>query len=917
MIIGGGVLRYLIIRQKVVLSFLAILLGNSIYCSEFETKIFPILNDNCIPCHNKQDKKGGLYFDNYSGVRALTSDLELVNRADPDESKLLKLISGKDPNTTMPPKGELLTPSEIQIIREWLVAGGEAPSSYDYEFKIKHWAFQIPDHDSPNHKDKSIDYFIEKSLERKGLQLSQEANRRTLYRRAHQVIIGMPPLYDEILSFINDKRQDAWDELIDKLLESHSYGENLASYWLDLVRFGETDGFETNRERPHAWHYRDWVINAFNKDMPYNDFIKYQIAGDSLNEPVGTAFLVAGPVDIVKGQDPLLGLVQRQNELDDFANTTSTTFIGLTLGCARCHDHKFDPISQKDYYAVQAIFSGVHHGNKEIYPSSVERTKLKSLEDQREKKIKRIRTLIRGNLLPPTNSIKNIEPIEGVEVEYVRFEILETKGNSEPCLDELEVYSGEKIISLSTFGVEPTSSGDFKHPLHKLSHINDGLHGNAKSWIADSSKDVWVQLNFPKPVEITKIIWSRDRDGKFSDRLPIRYRIIAGKEGTEEKTIASNIRRADSITTGSLPEFSLLATKVQGNQKEELHLLYSELKTIEKELDIYPKKASVYAGQFTLPKETRLLYRGEPDKPRGLVNPGVIESLGAIEIPSDAGDKERRLKFANWIADKSNPLTARVMVNRIWQFHFGRGLVATPNDFGRNGVPPTHPELLDWLASEFVNNGWSIKHIHKLILKSRTWKQSSKPTQDGMRLDSQGRLYWRFSPRRARAEVLRDSILKISGSLNQGIGGPGFSAFEIELENVRHYHPRKDYGPNEWRRMIYMTRVRQEKDSVFGVFDCPDGSQSVAMRTSSTTPLQALNLFNSEFVIQQAKLYSEELKSRYQENRERQINGAFKEMFGRLPSEQELELSKNLVESAGINSLTRALFNSNEFTFIY
>lgn len=917
MIVAVQLFRKSIIWQIAVFVHIHLHLVPSGHCFEFTAKVFPILRESCMPCHNSYDKKGGLYFDNYRGISELISNPSLVIRKKPENSRLMRLISGEDPKETMPPKGRRLNSDEIKAISSWIHAGGSVPENYNYDYEIQHWAFQEINYDDPDHHRKSIDYFIEKSLAKKGLDLSPPADKTTLHRRLHQVVIGMPPGKMEIKSHLDNTSNENWETLVDKTLNSFGYGENIASHWLDLVRFGETDGFETNRERPNAWHYRDWVINAFNKDMPYDQFVRNQLAGDSLGDPVGTSFLVAGPIDIVKGQDPLLGLVQRQNELDDFANTTSTTFIGLTLGCARCHDHKFDPISQEDYYAMQAIFQGVKHGNRDIYSGQFDTNKLRRLENSRSENFKKLKKITKNYFLPAINGVKNIESFEPIKADYVRFEISETKGSSEPCLDEIEVYSGKENVALSSLGVKASSSGDFQHPLHRLPHINDGFHGNSKSWIAHKASNVWVQLTFPKPTMISKIIWSRDRTGKFSDRLPEKYKIIVGLKDKNASIIASHKRRGYLNDNQPLPEITEILEPLNASEGVVLKKLYSEINSIDRELESFPKKVPVYAGQFTSPGETRLLYRGEPNKPRGIVKPGVIKSLGAIGIDGNSSDKERRLELADWITDNSNPLTARVMVNRIWQFHFGRGLVSTPNDFGRNGTPPSHPELLDWLACEFIKKDWSIKHIHKIILQSKTWQQSSKPRKDGMNQDAQGQFYWRFTPRRIRAEVLRDSILKISSSLNTKRGGPGFSAFEVELENVRHYHPRKNYGPNEWRRMVYMTRVRQEKDSVFGIFDCPDGSQSVAIRPRSTTPLQALNLFNSEFVIEQANIYSNNLKNRYKNNVKNQIEGAFWDMFSRAPSLEEIELSMDLVKKAGLQSLARALFNSNEFTFIY
>ncbi len=287
-----------------------------------------------------------------------------------------------------------------------------------------------------------------------------------------------------------------------------------------------------------------------------------------------------------------------------------------------------------------------------------------------------------------------------------------------------------------------------------------------------------------------------------------------------------------------------------------------------------------------------------------------------MNLSSDAPERDRRLALANWIASKDNPLTARVIVNRLWQFHFGTGIVDTPSDFGLNGTPPSHPELLDWLASELMEHDWSLKHIHRLILNSDTWRQSNRPNADAMRVDAASRLLWRFPPRRLEAEAIRDSILAVTGVLDlQNAGGPGFSPFEVEMENVRHYHAKKTFGPADWRRMIYMTKVRQEREQVFGAFDCPDASMVVPKRSRSTTPLQALNLLNSHFVMQQADLFAKRLE-KDSETLPQQITRAWQLCFQRPPTDEELADSEEFIKQEGIQQFTRAMLNANEFVFI-
>ena len=343
--------------------------------------------------------------------------------------------------------------------------------------------------------------------------------------------------------------------------------------------------------------------------------------------------------------------------------------------------------------------------------------------------------------------------------------------------------------------------------------------------------------------------------------------------------------------------------------------LLVELQASENELEAVTKPRTAYAGKYQQPGPTHRLYRGEPLQKREEVSPNVPAIFSDFDLPNDTPEIKRRRKLAQWIASPNNPLTARVIVNRIWQFHFGTGIVDTPSDFGAAGVLPSHPRLLDWLATELMQNDWSLKHIHRLIMQSATYQQSSSPNPEGLASDGKTRLLWRYPPHRLDAEPIRDSMLFVSGVLDTSRGGPGFSAFEIEAENVRHYHPKESFGAKDWRRMIYMTKVRMEKDAVFGLLDCPDAATSVAKRTRSTTPLQALNLFNSQFVLQHADLFSERLR-READSVSGRVERAYQLCYGREPTSEENSSAVVFVHRQGLNAFCRALLNSNEFLFL-
>jgi mono/diheme cytochrome c family protein len=813
---------------------------------DFKTEIEPVFAEHCIECHGPDKQKGEFRVDRLARLlRGGDSGEAAVVPGDPAGSFLVRLIKHEEGDLKMPPKGEPLAADQIARISQWIAEGAKTPESYgsaQEKVELTHWSFlpvKRPDSDS------TLDGFIKNKLTESGLKPSPTASRRTLIRRLYLVMLGLPPTSEQVAAFESDERPDAWTRLVEDVLARPQYGERWAAHWLDLARFGETHGFEMNRERPHAWRYRDWVIQSLNDDKPYNTFVREQIAGDVLGVPIGTSFLVAGPVDQVKGQDPKLGQIQRMNELDDIINTTSTAFLGLTVGCARCHNHKFDPISHKDYYSMQAVFAGVHHGNGNLPELGTKRAK------------------------PAVNALLNVETFKPLQAKFIRFTIDATSDGA-ACIDELEIFSGKQNLALARLGAKATSSGDLVHPSHKLEHIIDGEYGNEKSWIAAKSTG-WVQIELPQVTQIDRIEWARDRTGTFDDRLAVGYRIEAATEPGKWELLASAAGRDEPLLA--------------------------------------------YIGMFSQPGPTHRLYRGEPDAKRERVEPGGISALASLNLPLDAPEKDRRLAFANWVAADDNPLTARVIVNRLWQFHFGTGIVDTPSDLGMNGTPPNNPQLLDWLAAELVSNDWSLKHVHRLILTSATWRQDSQSNPDGLRVDAGSRLLWRFPTRRLEAEGIRDSILLASGVLDMRAGGPGFSAFKVDNENVRHYHPKESYGPSDWRRMIYMTKVRQERDSVFGTFDCPDASQTVPARSRSTTPLQAMGMFNSTFVLQQANLLSKRLQAEADTDVAR-VNRAWQLCFQRPPDATELAASVAFIKAKGLVQFCRAILNTNELAFI-
>ena len=824
------------------------------------------------------------------------------------------------------------------------------PISLAHESKpgpTRHWAFQpitpppLPAVSSSARNE--VDRFIFAELARKDLSPSPEADRRTLLRRLCFDVTGLPPTPEEVDAFEKDASPDAFERLVDRLLASPHYGERWARHWLDVVRFAETTGFEVNTPRPNAWRYRDYVIQSFNEDKPYDRFVREQIAGDALGADAATGFLVAGPDDKVKSPDPVLTANQRADELHDMVSTTGSAFLGLTVGCARCHDHKFDPIPQTDYYAIKAVFAGVQHGDRPLARPEAA-AEAKELAERRQQlaaldaKLAEFEPLaslsVAGVRRPPVNLRLNVERFAPASARRLRFTISQTT-DAEPCLDELEVYTAgaaPRNIALASAGTGARASSVYPNSeLHRIEHLNDGQYGNSRSWISNERGRGWVELEFPETVTIDRVVWGRDRERKYADRLALDYRLEIATGSNDWRMVASSTDR-QPYAPGGKPAATLNLDGLPPAEVARAKSLLAERAAHEGRLAELNQAAMIYGGVFTAqPPPTYRLHRGDPTAPREVIAPGVLSALAAPAAfggqpgnqPSDSSkaspteDQQRRLVLARWITDPVNPLTPRVLINRLWQGHFGEGLVSTPSDFGANGAKPTHPELLDWLASEFKARGWSLKAMHRLILTSATYRQSSAPRPDALAVDAGSRLLWRFPPRRLEAEPIRDLILAVSGQLDVRMGGPGFSVFEPNDNYVRVYAPRKEFGPGEWRRMVYATGVRQRPDGVFGAFDCPDGGQIAPKRTRSTTPLQALNLLNSGFMMQQAGFLAARLPREAGSDPAAQVRRGFALTFQREPDAEELAGATGLVCEQGLTVFCRALFNANELIYVF
>jgi mono/diheme cytochrome c family protein len=1084
--------NYLPLLISWLLSFFGVLLAADTPI-DFIRDVRPIFETHCYDCHGESKQKSGLRLDiKQSAFKGGDGYGESIVPYKTSESPLIRLVTSADKNERMPPSGKGLSEMEIDILTKWIESGALWPEGADTAMlsdKRDHWSFKpLPQmHDGP-----SLDPFVEAKLAELGLSMGTPADRNTWLRRVTYDLTGLPPTPREVEEFENDQSRDSFERVVDRLLQSPRYGERWAQHWLDVVRYADTHGFEVNTERPNAWPYRDYVIRAFNNDIPYDRFVQEQIVGDAMGVDAATGFLVTASVLLPGqiGKDAPSIRLARQDAIDEIVNNISQTFLGLSVGCARCHDHKFDPITAKDYYAMQAFVAGVEYEDREM--QNPERETQKKQTEALRLQLKDIQVQF-GQYVPfaqpgivrkETNAKENSESFASIEAKFVRFTIHDSNlhpslGLIEPCIDEFEIFTDEpqlRNIAIASQGTKVTASSSRSSEMHQLEHINDGLYGNAKSWMAETksqgwvmfefsqatkinrvvwsrdrtgmysdrlataftleagispdkllklseSKPLrptvgagplntdrfnpvrtqrvrftilatnslepcidelevfnlqginialasqgtkattsgdtivadrhdprflndghygnerswmaneqgkgWVELEFPGEQEITRVLWSRDREGKFLDRLPIEYRIEV-QTGEGWSLVADSTDRRPHIA-GMLrgPEFTL--SGLAPEEQVEANRLLTEKVVLEKKIKSSESGQFVFAGKFRSPDEIRLLQRGDPEQPKEEVGPAVLSALGDLKLPIQATEQDRRKALAQWLTDPQNPLTARVMVNRIWQGHFGSGLVQTPSDFGRNGLQPSHPELLDWLATEFIRAGWSVKKMHRLIVLSQTYRQSSHPRVDSksedqnteahltslspMQIDSESRLLWRYPTRRLEAEAIRDSMLFVSGLLSETMYGRGYNLFE-QRGGLSGFKPVETFTADNQRRMIYAHKVRREPEAVFGAFDCPDAGQSTALRRASTTPIQALNLFNSPFTLHASEAFASRLKREVGDDIQDQIERAYKIALGRMPTSDELADIVPIVRQHGLSVLCRVLFNSNEFLFI-
>jgi len=902
---------------------------------DFVRDVRPIFEAHCYDCHSGETRKSGLRLDVKSAA------MKGGDHHGPDilpgkamESPLIHFVTTDNVDEIMPPEGGPLSGEEIEILTRWIAEGAVWPEGVDavrLDDPEDHWSFKpvkfsAKRFPSSGGEINPIDRFIDAKLAEHGLRRSVPADPVTWLRRVTFDLIGLPPTPEEVSDF---RKQGDREAVVDRLLSSPRYGERWGQHWLDVVRYADTHGFEVNTERPNAWPYRDYVIQAFNADTPYDQFIREQIAGDAFGKDAATGFLVTASVLLPGqiGKDEPSKRLARQDSLDEIVTNIGQTFLGLSIGCARCHDHKFDPITAKDYYAMQAFVAGVEYADRDLRTAEAdaaraEATRLTIRQEEIDRAlasfVPRAKSGVERAMI---NARENADRFAPSKARRLRFTI-EATTNLEPCLDELEIFNtGGVNVALETAGAKRQASGSIGvAERHELRFLNDGRYGNSRSWMGNEIGKGWVEIEFPKEEVIERVVWGRDREGKLKDRLATVYRIEISDGSGQWTLVADSGDRKKFDPAGDKAAEKFSRNGLTPAEAKRAEPLLREKAANEAKIKAANHVQKVFAGKFREPDKILLLHRGDPEQPGDLVVPAVLRFLGDLALPVETSEQERRLALADWIADPENPLTARVMVNRIWQGHFGRGLVPTPSDFGNNGMPPSHPELLDWLAGEFVRSGWSVKQLHRLIVISETYRQGSRfrasdGAADPWEKDADNQFLWRFPTRRLEAETIRDSILAVSGRLDLKMFGVGYNLFD-QRGGLSGFNPVESPTGEGLRRMIYAHKVRREPEAVFGAFDCPDAGQSSAVRRESTTPIQALNLFNSRFTLDQADAFAARVSREAGGDPAAQTRRIFQLALQRDPAPDELAEVADVLEKHGLSAAARSIFNSNEFLFL-
>jgi hypothetical protein len=885
-------------------------------------------------------------------------------------------------------------------------AGGETDTGRD-----RHWAFEPPVRPAlPAVRNREwartpIDLFILARLEAAGLEPSPAAARTALLRRAALDMTGLPPSPAEIQAFLEDGSGDAFEKVADRLLASPHHGERWARHWLDVARFAESHGYEFDRLRENAWRYRDYVVESLNGDKPYDRFVREQIAGDVLPDATretiaATGFLVAGPWDEA-GNTSASALLKeriREDELEEMIAAVGQTFLGMTVNCARCHDHKFDPIPQRDYYRFKAALQGVRHGERPLLTPAEERaraeeiarleSRIRAIEAEaaaieRPARAEALRALEGAGSAPAgppaarwtfeVDAADSSGTLHGTVHAGARIAGGRLLLNGKDAFVETRALTGnlhektlEAWVSLSTLsqrggGVLTVEAGGGR-PF-------DGIvfgEREARRWMAGSdfferTRSLESPAETAGPGEIIHVAIVYEAGGRIAfyrngaphgksyvpegpsaslrtyPRAAARVLIGLRHAGAANGFLAGEIEEARLYDRALEPEEVAasfragplriapeeVARRLSPAERSRREALEEEGASLRAALEAIPPAPMAYAARSVAPGSTFVLERGDVERRKEPVTAGGLSAVRSepadFGLPEDAPEGERRLRLAEWIASPRNPLTARVIANRIWHHHFGRGIVATPSDLGANGERPSHPELLDWLACELVEGGWSLKRIHRLILLSSAYRQGQpgpEAAARAARIDAENRLLWRYPVRRLEAEAVRDAMLRASGRLDERMGGPSFRPFTVTVSGSNFYHLVDASGPEPERRTLYRMTVHSGRDPLLDSLDCPEPSTKTPVRGATATPIQSLGLMNNVFVLRQAAAFAERLRREAGPDIVRQVRLAHEIALSRAPRGEEAAAAAAHAAAEGLESLAWCLFNSSEFLHV-
>ena len=976
---------------------------------DFVKDVRPIFAASCYACHGPNKQRGELRLDAKEVALAGGDSGNAIMPGDSAASPLIHYVAGLDPKKVMPAEGERLTAEQVGILRAWIDAGAEWPDSASVKLvdKFDWWSLRpIQKVEPPAAADPGrgtwlrnpVDAFVLAKLAEQKLAPSPEADRRTLIRRVYFDLTGLPPAPEEVDRFVADPDPQAYEKLVDALLASPRYGERWARHWLDVVHYGDTHGYDKDKVRPNAWPYRDYVIRAFNEDRPYDRFVKEQLAGDvfypgTADGVAGLGFIAAGPFDFVGQIEVGDGTMEKQRvrniDRDDMVSVAANTFVSLTAQCARCHNHKFDPISQEDYYSLQAVFAAVDRADRPFDPDSRVAEQRKVLSRKR-----RELAALRGQL------DARLVQAGGQELMSLNARITATQGgrapgerpeygyhsNIEPKQDtpkwvQVDLGAATPIKSVVLVAANDSFNNigaGFGFPVrYKVEASDDPAFAAGVRVLADhTAADVPNPGVAPQPlpadgnparyVRVTATKLSpRQNDYIFAlAELSVlrpdgtnaaRGAVVTALDSIEGAPRWARVNLVDGIYPGATesPEppaalatlreerAKLMTTKVDPAVLAAFEKAERELGEVNEGLAALPRPEFVvyaaasefdqmgsFSATFGKPRPVHLLHRGDEKSPRQEVAPGTVGAVkdlpARFTLPAEHDESQRRAALAEWVLDGRNPLTWRSIVNRVWYYHFGRGIVETPNDFGRMGAEPTHPELLDWLAAEFRDGGphvsrQSIKSLHRLILTSSAYRQSSASHAEHAKVDGGNQYLWRQNRQRLAAEAIRDSALAAAGLLDTGkVGGPGFMAFGFLDDHSPHYkyaeHDPDD--PASHRRSVYRLIVRSVPDPFMETLDCADPSLIVERRNETLTALQALALLNNKFMVRMAERFAQRVEEQSPGDLPKQIDAACRLALGRAPTPEESAALLEVAQKHGLPNACRLIFNTNEFVFV-